>query len=176
MTDKDVKKLKRAELLEILIEQTDENDRLKSRIAELEKKLDERVITIEKAGSIADAAMALSDIFAQTQQVADSYLQSIQKQRDEVEAQSAARLKQTEDECAAKQKDVTERCDALIQKVRSQCEQMAAETKRRCDSMTAEQAESILRQSGFFDRQPKEPAMEFPADPAPERKRLFGRK
>ena len=50
---------------------------LQARLDEAEAQLKDREITIEKSGSIADAAMQLSGVFQATQEAADTYLKSI---------------------------------------------------------------------------------------------------
>lgn len=60
---KDSKRLSRAELLEMLIEQSKEVELLKKKVDELQKQLDDRTIQLQQTGSIAEAALALNDIF-----------------------------------------------------------------------------------------------------------------
>lgn len=52
-------------------------DRVQARLDEAEAQLKDREITIEKSGSIADAAMQLSGVFQAAQEAADTYLKSI---------------------------------------------------------------------------------------------------
>ncbi len=78
MTDKELKKLSRYELLEMLLEQSKEVQRLK----ELEKAnalLEERQILIHNAGSIAQAALKLNGVFEAAQKAADQYLENIKQ-------------------------------------------------------------------------------------------------
>ena len=63
MTDKELHKLKRSELLEIMIEQGKEIERLQKCLTEAEEKLHDRRIVMEKAGSIAEAALQLNSDF-----------------------------------------------------------------------------------------------------------------
>ncbi|MBR6408353.1 MAG: DNA repair protein [Clostridia bacterium] len=79
MTDKELRKLRRVELLEILLEQQHEIDRLKEQVASLEQQLKNRRIAIENAGSIAEAALAVSNIFAEAQKAADFYLDNVSR-------------------------------------------------------------------------------------------------
>lgn len=87
MTDKELKKLNRAELLEMLLLQTkrveeleeqweEREAMLQEKINELEKELQVRRIKIEKAGSIAEAALSLNGIFEAAQKAADHYLEN----------------------------------------------------------------------------------------------------
>ena len=79
MTDKELHRLRRDELLEILLSQQKEIDRLTAALAEAEKKLADREITIMNAGSIAEASLALTDIFAEAQRAADLYIENIRR-------------------------------------------------------------------------------------------------
>lgn len=86
MTGKELKHLRRAELLEMLIMQMEENERLKGSLEEAQKALADRQITINQAGSIADASMQLSGVFAAAQDAASQYLENIQRLSGEQEA------------------------------------------------------------------------------------------
>ena len=82
MTDKELHKLKRSELLEIMIEQGKEIERLQNCLSEAEEKLHDRRIVMEKAGSIAEAALQLNQIFETAQRAADQYLESVRQLHD----------------------------------------------------------------------------------------------
>lgn len=79
MTDKELKKLKRNELLEIMIELENENMELKNKLAVAEAELESRKISINKAGSIAEAALALNGVFEVVQRAADQYLENVKE-------------------------------------------------------------------------------------------------
>ena len=57
---------------------------LQARLDEAEAQLKDREITIEKSGSIADAAMQLSGVFQVAQEAADTYLKSIKAKEKEL--------------------------------------------------------------------------------------------
>ncbi|MEE1057695.1 MAG: DNA repair protein [Acutalibacteraceae bacterium] len=79
MTDKELRKLSRAELLEMLIIQTKEVERLGKELEEANHKLEDRRILLEKAGSIAEASLMLNDVFEAAQRAADQYLDNIRQ-------------------------------------------------------------------------------------------------
>lgn len=79
MTEKDIKRLSRAELLEMLIEQSKEVKRLKMQNQKLVSQLNSRKIIIENAGSIAEAALQLNGIFETAQKAADQYLENVRQ-------------------------------------------------------------------------------------------------
>ncbi len=79
MTDKELKKLTRAELLEMLLVQSREKQRLEEELQEVKGKLDEKEIKIAESGSIAEAALKLSGIFEAAQKAADQYLENVKR-------------------------------------------------------------------------------------------------
>ena len=79
MTDKELKKLTRAELLEMLLIQSKEKRLLEEKLQEAEKKLEEREIMVAEAGSIAEAALKLNGVFEAVQQAADQYLENVKR-------------------------------------------------------------------------------------------------
>lgn len=79
MTEKELHKLKRAELLEMMLAQSREIEVLRARIDALETKLADREIRIRESGSIAEAALKLNGIFEAAQAAADQYLENIRR-------------------------------------------------------------------------------------------------
>ena len=88
MTEKELKKLTRYQLLEMLIAQTERADALERQVAELEQRLEERNVRMSKLGSIAEAAVHISGVMEAAQQAADMYQKSAKKQADETVAQA----------------------------------------------------------------------------------------
>lgn len=62
MTDKELRRMSRAQLIDLLIEQTERNDQLQARLENLEKQVKNNTIMISSAGSIADAAQELNRV------------------------------------------------------------------------------------------------------------------
>ena len=77
MTDKELRKLKRGELLEMLLEQSRENDELKKQLSDMQKKLENRDIILKESGSIAEAALKLNGVFEAAEKAAEQYLENI---------------------------------------------------------------------------------------------------
>lgn len=77
MTDKELKKLSRTELLEILLEQSREIERLQKELCEKNAQLADRILVINEAGSIAEASLRLTHIFEEAQKTADLYLENV---------------------------------------------------------------------------------------------------
>lgn len=79
MTEKQLKKLKRSELLEMLIEQKKINDELKLKLENAEAELKSRRIAIENVGSIAEASLKINGVFEAAQKAAEQYLENIKE-------------------------------------------------------------------------------------------------
>lgn len=77
MTDREVRKLSRVDLLEILLTQSKEIDRLKAEIEELNERLDDRDIVMSSSGSIAEASLKINGVFEAAQKAADQYVSSV---------------------------------------------------------------------------------------------------
>lgn len=85
MTEKDLKKMSRAELLEIMVAQGKEIDRLKAELEDVKGQLEDKKIRIEESGSIAEAALKLNGIFEAAQKAADQYLENIRQKGQETD-------------------------------------------------------------------------------------------
>lgn len=79
MTDKELHRLNRAQLLEILLEQSRRIDQLKEQVEALQKQVDSRRVVLEQSGSIAEASLALTKTFQQAQEAADLYLENVKR-------------------------------------------------------------------------------------------------
>ncbi len=77
MTEKELKKLNRKQLLELLLRQTERVEALETELAETKRQLEDKRITEMKAGSIAQAALQLNGIFEAAQKAADQYLDNV---------------------------------------------------------------------------------------------------
>ena len=84
MTDKELKKLKRAELLQLLLTQSREIDRLRNELDEANKKLEDRSLGNKKAGSLAEAALEAYNIIGETQKAADLYLENVRRRAEQL--------------------------------------------------------------------------------------------
>ena len=75
--NKELRKLKKSELLEIMLKQGEEIDRLREQVAELEAQLEDRQFKLNKVGSIAEASLAVTKIFEEAEKAAVIYLENI---------------------------------------------------------------------------------------------------
>ena len=128
MTDNELKKLNRTELLELLVEQSKRIDELQSRLDEAEAKLAERQILLDKAGSIAEASLRLNGVFEAAEEAAKQYLENIRRlsgeqeqvcARMEAESKKKARamLLKAEERCRAREREADAYWDSMSEKL-----------------------------------------------------------
>ena len=70
-------KLKKKELLKIMVAQGEEIDALRKENAELKEKLEERNLDFDHIRSIAEASLAVTDIFKEAEKAALVYLENV---------------------------------------------------------------------------------------------------
>ena len=89
MISKELKKLRRRELVDIIYQMKKNEDQLKEQIATLEAELQDKRIKLSVAGSIAEAAMDVTNVFATAQRTADLYLHEISCMKADTERECA---------------------------------------------------------------------------------------
>ena len=87
MTDRELRKLNRLELLELLLTQMKENERLAAEKDKLALKLMDRQIELDNLGSIAEAALKINGVFEAAEAAAAQYVENAKRvQRSALEA------------------------------------------------------------------------------------------
>ena len=103
MTERELRKLSRSDLLELLLDQRKENEQLRCLLDQAEARLADRTIEIDKAGSLAEASLQLSGIFSAAQESCQYYLDNI---RHLSERQTVI--------CQQMEAETKERCDRMV--------------------------------------------------------------
>ena len=103
MTEKELRRLSRTDLLELLLAQRRENEQLRCVLDQTQAQLADRTIKIDKAGSIAEASLQLSGIFTAAQESCQYYLDNI---RLLSERQSQI--------CQQMEQETKEKCDRMV--------------------------------------------------------------
>lgn len=134
MTDKELRKLGRNQLLELLLEQSRENDKLRSQIEQLRQQLSDRQLKIDQAGSIAEASMQINQVFESAQAAAEQYLDNVRT--------LSSRQEQI---CRQLEEESTQKADALLAETKRKCQALEAETAEKCSRLTKEAEESADR-------------------------------
>ena len=101
MTDKEFKRLSRAQLIEIIYQLQLQIDKLSEQTQELESELKDKRLRLSNAGNIADAALEMNNCFRSAQNAAEQYLNEIKAIREETEAERQRILSDAQAEAAA---------------------------------------------------------------------------
>ena len=107
MTDKELRKLTRTELLELLLAQSREIDRLNTELEECQNEIQRRKIALSNSGNIAEAALQLNRVFEAAQAAADQYLENI----------------------AAMEAETRQKCDRMLQAAQAEAQRILEEAR-----------------------------------------------
>lgn len=92
--NKELRKLSRTELLELLIEQARENLALKDQLRQAREELASRQVMISQSGSIAEASLQLNGVFEAAQKAIDQYRENVERQCEELLANARNQAEQ----------------------------------------------------------------------------------
>ena len=84
MTEKELRKLNRYQLLEVMMMQTERIDTLEKQLQEAQAQLEDRTIRLTQLGSVADAALQLGGVFEAAQRAADLYLEAAKQKASQI--------------------------------------------------------------------------------------------
>ncbi|MEE8885816.1 MAG: hypothetical protein SOI56_04485 [Eubacteriales bacterium] len=102
-------RMRKQDLLEIMLAQSREIDNLRSQVSELQKELADKKILIRQAGSIAEASLALTRIFDEAQKAADLYVCNVKRMTDEGETQGGNLSESATEEVTEENSDAGEK-------------------------------------------------------------------
>ena len=102
MKEKSLKRLSRAELLELLLEQTRQTELLQEKLQKAEELLNQKYLKVQQAGDLAHAVLAINNVMEAAQNAAQQYLENIAAMEAETKARCEQMLRQAELENAQK--------------------------------------------------------------------------
>ena len=81
--ENDLSKLKKKELLEIMLRQGEEIDSLRAQVADLQAKIDSRDFEFSHIGNIAEASLVVTNVFEEAQKAAVIYLRNVKRMAEQ---------------------------------------------------------------------------------------------
>ena len=135
MTQYEMKKLSRKELLQLAAEESAQSRILQEHLEIAENELHKREININEAGSIAEASMKLSNVFEAAQEACRLYTDNIQRLSERQESICAEIEKETKEKAAAYEAEVISRCERLEKDTKEACEKLDMDTKAACEKL-----------------------------------------
>lgn len=142
MTEKELKKLTRKQLLELLLRQTQRADKLEEELNEAKQKIQDRNLMQHEAGSIAVASLKLNGVFEAAEAAAAQYLDNIAKLNEDHE------LVYERAKAEAKEK-----ADALVEQAEKLCreaEEKAEKAQKKLEEIESKICE-IYKQKKMLD-------------------------
>ena len=85
MINKELRKLSRRELMDIIYQMKKNEQKLQEEIGSLQEALQDKRIRLAEAGSISEAAASITNVFSAAQKTADLYLHEISCMKEETE-------------------------------------------------------------------------------------------
>lgn len=99
MDAKSLKRLNRRELLELMVQISEENEALTKENEGMKAELESRKLSAREVGSLAQASLEASNYFLAAENAAQLYLENIARMEKETKARSEKLLEETLEEC-----------------------------------------------------------------------------
>ena len=122
MTERQLRKASRLDLLKLLLEQRKENETLRQQISQMGEHLQQRQIAIDQSGTLAEAALKLSGIF-------DAAETACQYYTDNIRALSGRQ----EEICRTMEQETREKCDRMIEQAKQMAKVYWDEYMEKCN-------------------------------------------
>ena len=123
MISNELKKLNRRELVDIIYQMKKNEQQLQDENTALQEKLQDRRLRVSMAGSIAEAATDITEIFSAAQITANLYLHEI----------------------SCMKADAAKECERLLAEAREQAQQIVADGEKRLEQLNVEYAVLLLK-------------------------------
>lgn len=129
MTDKELRRLRRDDLLQILINQQKQIDALNAELQRSKEALANRDLAVQESGTLAEAALKMNGVFDAAQSAADEYLAQMRKRADELAAEAEKRLTEAQRQADAVVRNAHSEADRILSKARSEAEAIARQAQ-----------------------------------------------
>ena len=133
MAKNDLKKLGRTDLLRLLLEAEEENDRLKEQVAELRAQLDDRSLRMENCGDLAAAALELNGVFAAAEEACRQYTENIRSRSADIEAKCSRMERESAEKCRRMEQETEKRCRAMEEETAQKFRRILSEVRSKYD-------------------------------------------
>ena len=137
MTDTELKKLRRRDLLELLVIQERENEGLREQNAQLQKRLEDRTLLLAQAGSIAEESLQVSGVFQAAQEAADRYLENVR-----------LLAQRQEESCCRMEAETRKKCQELLRASEEAADRYWEDARRRETAARASGGETEMPEMG----------------------------
>lgn len=139
MTDKELSKLKRSELLEMLLEQMKENERLQSELQMAEEQLQKREFAVKNAGTLAEAALQVCGFFEAADQAARLYAENLYNFSEKAKMDYDRKIAEAETKAKAILRQAEKEAQQIIQNAENESKFKISLADKCCRQMSEKQ-------------------------------------
>lgn len=122
MTDRQLRRASRIDLLKLLLEQKKENEALRQQLAQTQEQLRQRQIAIDQSGTLAEAALKLSGIFDAAESACQYYTENIRNLSG-----------RQEEICRTMERETREKCDRMMEQAKQMAKVYWDEYTEKCN-------------------------------------------
>ena len=144
MTDKELRRLGRPELIEIIYQLEKSQEESRQEIDRLQARLQDRTLRLSEAGSIAQAALQVNGVMEAAQAAADQYVQAAEADRQQARTELADAQTQADTILA----DAQARADAILSDAQAQARTVTDQAEQHARNhwdLFREKAEQLIR-------------------------------
>ena len=148
MAGKELRHMSRGELIDVIYALKKQQEELAAENEELRQQLTQRELKLQKAGSIAEAAMSLNQVFEAAQQAADQYLQSVYANCGDAEEMAKGILADANAQAQKALEEARRQSETLL----SQAKAEKARTEQECQALRQKTEEETKARWEAFER------------------------
>ena len=148
MARKELRHMSRGELIDVIYALKKQQEALAAENEELRQQLSKRELKLQKAGSIAEAAMSLNQVFEAAQQAADQYLQSVYANCGDAEEMAKGILADANAQAQNTLEQARRQSETLLSQARAE----KAQTEQECQALRQKTEEETKARWEAFER------------------------
>ncbi len=148
MAGKELRHMSRGELIDVIYALKKQQEELAAENEELRQQLSQRELKLQKAGSIAEAAMSLNQVFEAAQQAADQYLQSVYANCGDAEEMAKGILADANAQAQNTLEQARRQSETLLSQARAE----KAQTEQECQALRQKTEEETKARWEAFER------------------------
>lgn len=136
MVSKELRKLNRRELVDVIYQLKKNEEQMQEKIETLEAELEERRIHLSEVGSIAEATTSITGIFSVAQSTADLYLHEISSMKEDAQREYEKLIEEAEKKVEEAEKKVEE-AEKIVEEAEKKAEAIMIDVKKRYDTLAS---------------------------------------
>lgn len=148
MAGKELRHMSRGELIDVIYALKKQQEELAAENEELRQQLSQRELKLQKAGSIAEAAMSLNQVFEAAQQAADQYLQSVYANCGDAEEMAKGILADANAQAQKTLEEARRQSETLLSHAKAE----KAQTEQECQALRQKTEEETKARWEAFER------------------------